>query len=137
MQIALDRHSLTQKCPDCRNSFVVVRGSAYDGSRPFALYLIALHGHSPEGRIAHVAVGVLDGSRVDPHPVAMAATVTDMGDQFGCQLVPWSESPWKGETYLGEMLEPDAARSDPRRDIVFSVIDHVIEDLPEVQNYFS
>jgi hypothetical protein len=38
------------ECPDCRDSFVVVRGSAYDGSRPFAMYLIALHGHSHEGR---------------------------------------------------------------------------------------
>jgi hypothetical protein len=74
MQSALHRQTLTQKCPDCGGTFVIVRGSAYDGGRPFGLYLIALHGHSPEGQIAHVAVGVLGGSRVEPHPVAMAAT---------------------------------------------------------------
>jgi hypothetical protein len=137
MQITLDRQTLTQECSDCGASFVVVRGSAYDSGRPLALFLIALHGHSPEGRVAHVAVAVMDGSRDEPHPIAMAVVVTDMRDQFGCRLVSWAESPWRGEAYLGEMLEPDAARSDPRRDIVFSVIDHVLGDLSEVQNYFS
>jgi hypothetical protein len=137
MHITIDRQTLTKECPECKSRFVVFRGSAYDSGRRIALYLIGLHGHSPQGRLAHVAVGVIDESGAERLPVAMAVRVSETSEQFECQFVPWSESPWIGETYLGEMLDPEAARGNPHRDVVFAIIDRLLEDLPEVRSYFE
>ena len=57
VEITLDRQVVSERCSDCEVDFTVVRGSVYDAGQPFALYLIALHGHSPEGQLAHLALG--------------------------------------------------------------------------------
>jgi hypothetical protein len=137
MKITLDRQTVAKECSDCCVSFSVVRGSVYDAGQPVGIYLIALHGHSPDGRIAHAAVALLDRTAGEPHPVAAAILVTEMPQQFECQFVPWSESPFRDDTYLGEMLEPDVARQYPRRDLMFAIVDCMLDDLPEVQSYFS
>jgi hypothetical protein len=49
VEITLDKQAVGQHCPVCGVDFTVVRGSVYDGEQPFGLYLIGLHGHSPEG----------------------------------------------------------------------------------------
>jgi hypothetical protein len=54
--IALDRQVLRQSCPGCGSEFVVVRGSVFESDRPIGLYLIALHGHTAGGRLAHLAL---------------------------------------------------------------------------------
>jgi hypothetical protein len=118
-------------------SSVVVRGSAYDGGHPFGLYLIAFYGQSLDDKIAHSAVALLDRTAAEPHPLAAAIVVPERRQQFDCQFVSWSESPWREEAYPGEMLEPDAARRNPHRDLICAVVDRVIEDLPDVQSYFS
>jgi hypothetical protein len=135
MQITLDRRTLSEWCSDRGTSFVVVRGSAYDSGRPFGLYLVALHGHSPDGRLAHIAVAIPD--RDQPRRIAAAILVTERSEQFDCQFVSWSDSPWRGEEYLGDMLEPENARGSAHRELFFAVVGRVIEDLPEVRGYFS
>jgi hypothetical protein len=117
-------------------SFAVIRGTVYDDGAPCGLYLIALHGHSPDGRLAHLAVALLDRTGAAPHPLAAAVVVTARSDRFDCQFVPWAESPWSGEAYLGEMLEPDTARRSPHMERFFAEADRVIGDLPEVAAYF-
>ena len=104
---------------------------------PFGLYLIALHGHSPDGRLAHLAVALLQRTGAEPHPLAAAVVVTGKPNQFDYQFVSWTESPWSEEAYLGETLEPDDARRSPQRARFFSVADRVIEELPEVRDYFA
>lgn len=94
MQITLDQQTVSQVCRDSATSFSVVRGSVFDEGRPIGLYLIALHGHSPEGRLAHIAIatrGPADG------PIAMAIQVIETPDQIGFRLIDWSESPWQSE----------------------------------------
>jgi hypothetical protein len=137
MAITLDRQAVAQSCPDCGGSFTVIRGSVYDDGAPCGLYLIALHGHSPDGRLAHLAVALVDPAKEAPHPLAAAVVVTERPDQFDCQFVPGAESPWSGEAYLGEMLEPDMARHSPHRERFFAVADRAIGDLPEVADYFG
>jgi hypothetical protein len=136
MPISLDRQTVSQHCPGCGATFTVVQGSAFDGGIPIGLYLIALHGHSPDGRLAHLAVALLDPTGTEPSPFAMAVDVFTMPDQLGLTLVPWSDSPWNGEAYLGKKLEPDDVRRSPYRTRFFEVAERVIEDLPEVQDYF-
>jgi hypothetical protein len=136
MTITLDRQTVTQACPDCGVLFSVVRGSVYHDGSPCGLYLIALHGHSPDGRLAHLAVTLLDQAEVEPRPRAVALDVFTMTGQFGFRFVPWSDSPWGGEAYLGELHDPTEARSSPYRGRFFEVAERVVEDLPEVRDYF-
>ena len=63
MEITLDKQVAYQHCPECNADFPVIRGSVYDGGQGCGLYVIALHGHSPQGRLAHLAVALLDRSR--------------------------------------------------------------------------
>jgi hypothetical protein len=109
----------------------------YDGGEGFGLYLIALHGHAPSGRLGHLAVAVLDRSRGRPRPVAAAMHVLALPGQWGFSLVAWESSPWRGEAYLGQMLSPEQVRAGPHRETFFHVASHVVEELAEVRAYFS
>jgi hypothetical protein len=137
MTITLDKQVVMQDCPECEVQFTVVRGSVYGDGEPIGLYLIGLHGHSPDGLLGHLAIALLDRSAAEPRAYAAAMTVIAMPDQFGFKLVDWVVSPWRGEAYLGEMLTPSEVRSSSHRETFFHVADHVVEDLPEVYEYFA
>ena len=137
MEITLDRQVASQRCPECETDFTVVRGSVYDSGEGVGLYLIALHGHSPRGRLAHLSVAVLDRSGGQPVPLAAAMDVIASPDQFGFALVKWEASPWRGEAYLGQMLSPAEVRASPHRATFFHVAEHVVDELPEVRAYFA
>jgi hypothetical protein len=106
MAITLDQQIVSQRCPQCEADFTVVRGSAYDGGQCLGLHLIALHGHSPHGRLGHLAIALLDRSGAQPVPLAAAIHVFAAPEQFGFELVDWDSSPWIGAVYLGRMLSP-------------------------------
>lgn len=135
MEITLDRQAITQHCPECNDEFTVVRGSVYDAGTPFGLYLVALHGHSPQGRIAHLGVAVLDHSGGPPQAVAMDIIATP--DQIGFTAIDWSNSPWRDEAYLGEMLDREQALASPSWSPFLRIAEHVVGDLPEVATYFA
>lgn len=128
---------MRQRCPECGVDFTVVRGSAYDAGRRFALYLIALHGHSPTGRLGHLAVGVaVDGREGERVRRAAAIDLSENDEQFGFTFVDWEQSPWRSEAYLGEMLGRAQVLADPLRGTFLHVAEHVARDLPEVREYF-
>lgn len=137
MAITLDKQVVSQRCPECDADFSVVRGSVYDDGQPFGLYLIALHGHSPQGQLGHLAVAVLDQPPAEPRPLAAAMVVISMPEQFGFSLVEWESSPWRGEAYLGQMLSPAQVRASSHRPTFFHIAEHVVEELPEVRAYFA
>jgi len=118
-------------------SFSVVRGSIYDTGVPMGLYLIGLHGHYEGGHMAKLAVALQGQMENKPHPVAVAIDVLEMPEQVGFSVTDWPQSPWKDETYLGEMLDRVVALSSPQIDHFFHVADHVVRDLPEVKAYFG
>jgi hypothetical protein len=133
VQITLDRQVVSQRCPECDTDFMVVRGSVHDGDQGIGLYLIALHGHAPQGRLGHLAVALLD----QPAPVAAAMDVIATPEQFGFALVEWEASPWRGEAYLGWMLSPAEVRASPHRPTFFHIAEYVVGELPEVRAYFA
>lgn len=137
MEFTLDKQVVSQRCAECDAELVVVRGSVYDGGQGMGLYLIALHGHSPQGSLAHLAVAVLDRSGEQPRPVAAAMDVIVLPEQLGFSLVQWEASPWRGERYLGVMLDPDQVRASPHRGTFFHIAENVVRDVPEVQAYFA
>ena len=137
MVITLDKQVVSQRCPECDQEFTVVRGSAFGDGEPIGLYLIALHGHSPDGRLGHLAIGLLDSTAKEPQANAAAMQVIAMPHQFGFSLVDWQTSPWRNEFYLGRMLSPSKVRASLHRGTFFHIADHVVEDLSEVQSYFA
>lgn len=137
MEITLDRQTVSRECTACNVSFTVVRGSVYSERQPLGLYLIALHGHSPNGRMAHLAVATVNGNSQHSRPYTMAVEVLETPEQIGFRLVDWSNSPWKDEAYLGELLDRNSALLHPHKALVFHIAAHVVNDLPEVQDYFA
>ncbi|MBO0698947.1 MAG: hypothetical protein J2P46_11175, partial [Zavarzinella sp.] len=115
MTITLDKQVGMQECPECKVPFTAVRGSVFGDGEPIGLYLIGLHGHSPEGLLAHLAIALLDRSGGESQAFAAAMTAIAMPDQFGFKLVDWEASPWRGETYLGDMLNPSEVRASRSR----------------------
>ena len=67
-----NKQVVSQRCPECNSDFVVGRGSVYDGGQGMVLYRIALHGHTLQVQLAHLAVAVLDRPGEQPHLVATA-----------------------------------------------------------------
>jgi hypothetical protein len=137
LEITLQKQVVSQHCPACDLDFAVVRGPVYDEGQGYGLYLIALHGHSPEGRLAHLAIAILDRLGKQPRSVAAAMNVIMLPEEIGFSLVEWETSPWRSEAYLGEMLSPDQVRASPHRGTFFHIAEHVVRELPEVQAYFA
>lgn len=134
MDVTLDQQLVTEHCPACELNFTVVRGSVFDEGRPFALYLIGLHGHAPTGRLAHLALGILENGS---DPVAVAMDVIALPERIGYQVQDWATSPWKGEAYLGSMLDREAFLAHPIKDLALHVAEHVVHDLPAVASYLN
>jgi hypothetical protein len=137
MQITLDRQVVSYNCPECMVSFSVIRGQIFDAGIPVGLYLIGLRGHYEGGRMAKLAIALLVQKETGPHAIAIAMDVLEMSEQISFSVTDWSQSPWKDETYLGEMLNRTAALSSPQIEHFFHAADHIIGDLPEVQAYFG
>jgi len=134
LAISLDQQTKPQRCPECDVEFTVVRGSVYEAGLPIGLYLIALHGHAPEGRLAHLAVAVLD---LAGRPQAVAMTVLATSEQFGYTAVDWSESPWRHEAYLGKMLDREAALASSHWPKCLEIAGRIVRDVPEVATYLD
>jgi hypothetical protein len=136
MAITLDKQVVSDHCASCDVDFVVVRGTVYEDSQPFALYLIALHGHCAEGRLGHLAIAVKDPSN-SARSIAASMLMVSAPDEIGYVLTEWKSSPWRDETYLGHMLSPEEVQSSPHRATFFHTAEHVVRDLPEVHAYLS
>jgi hypothetical protein len=137
VDITLDTQVVSQRCPACDIDFTVVRGAVYDGGEGCGLYLIALHGHAPQGRLGHLAIAVVDDTAGQARPVAAAMDVTALPDQITFGLVAWEVSPWQDEGYLGQMLSPDQVRSSPLRPTFFHIAEHVVQEVSEVRDYLA
>ena len=68
-------------------------------------------------------------------PPVILITCTRQQIQF-C-FVDWAESPWAEEYYLGRQLDKEAARNSPLRPTFLEVAEHIVNDLPEVGEYFA
>jgi hypothetical protein len=142
VQLTIDRQVVQQRCAACATTFTVVRGSVFDGRSPIGLYLVALHGHghAGKGRLAHLAISLLDQERGQASgPPAIAAAMDAVADeeQFEISLVDWKDSPWKDESYLGQMLDRAAALGHSQKSNFFQIADRILEDVPEVVSYFG
>ena len=137
MNITLDRQAVAEYCPECDADFTVVRGSVFDDGSPFGLYLIALHGHCPDGLMAHLAIAVLDRSVPQRFPEATAMRVISYSDRYGYVVVDWTESPFQHEAFLGKMLDREEALASQHRETFFHVAGHIVNDLPDARAYFA
>lgn len=135
MQISLDRQTVENRCEECETSFRVVRGSVYDDGQPFGLYLCGLHGHSPEGILAHLAISVLVPGLASPQ--ASAILVTSTMEEFRFCFLDWAKSPWAEQYYLGQQLDREDALRSTGRSTFLHIAEHVVHDLPECNEYFG
>ena len=137
MRMTVDKQVVTQRCDACKTEFTVVRGSVFDNGKPFGLYVVALHGHAPDGRLAHLALGLLDRDHPDLPADALAVQVLATEAEFRQSVVDWRDSPWASEKYLGRMLDRPAALASPLKPLAFHVVEHVLQEVPEIQAYFA
>jgi hypothetical protein len=135
--ITINRQIISRRCEPCNVAFDVVRGSVFEDKHPLGLYVLALHGHSPRGRLAHLAVGVLDRRDPEAAPVAIALEVSATEGQFRQSVVEWAESPLAGETHLGRMLDKTEALASPLKPVAFQIADHLLREISEARSYFA
>ena len=135
--ISLERHVGKQGCKVCDAEFVVVSGSVVEDGHPFGSYIVGLHGHSSEGRLAQLAVALLDRREPEAGPIAVALEVSATPREFRMTVVDWAESPWAGETYLGKMLDKADVVDNRLRPVVLDMVNRVLSELPEVRSYFA
>ena len=135
--ITLERHVGTQRCEVCSVEVAVLSGAVLENGRPFGSYIVGLHGHSSEGRVAQLAVGLLDRREPGASPIAVALEVSATPREFRIRVVDWAQSPWAGETYLGRMLDRADVVDNPLRPVLLEMADAVLRELSEVRSYFA
>jgi len=135
MDLSIDQQSLTMTCPGCKEEFLVLRGSVFDADEPAGLYLIALHGHSPGGPVAHLAIALRNPGGEASDAVAVAMDVVPASGDFGFIVVDWRDSTWQTESYLGEQIDRDEAIEHSRREEFLEAAGYVAKNLSEVSEY--
>jgi len=134
MHLALDNIKRTEKyCEQCSEPFYQLTGATFGDGQPIGFFMIALHGHSPEGRLAHLAMAVCS-----PQGEAASAclAVTASGRNFHYRFLDWHDSPWNSED-LDNMLDRDAVLQSPFQPTFLQTAERVVRDVPEVSDYFS
>jgi hypothetical protein len=137
MEVMLQRQVARRRCDVCAVDFTVVRGPVFGDGTPLGLYLVGLHGHSPEGRIAHLVMAVVDPNQLEPEPVATALEIRSTSSHFSFSVVDPGASPLSGEPFLGQVLTREEMLHCPKNDLFFHIAEHVVNDLPEVCDYFG
>ncbi len=135
MDLSLDQQPINLTCPGCDTEFLIVRGSVYDAGEPAGLFLIALHGHSPGGPVAHLAIALRDSEDEASDPTAVAMDVVPASDDFGFVVIDWRDSTWQTESYLGVRIDREEVLEHPRREDFLAVAGYVAKSLPEVGEY--
>ena len=137
MVITLERQVGKHRCEVCDVEFTVLSGSVLEDGHPFGSYIVGLHGHSNEGRLAQLAVALLDRREPEATPIAVALDVSATPREFRITVGDWAQSPWAGETYLGRMLDRADVVDNPLRPVVLDMADRVLSELSEVRSYFA
>lgn len=133
MQVRLDCQKAERRC-ECGVTYPVVRGSVFDGTTPIGLYLVALHGHSEHGRLAHLAIALLQPTG-DPVAMAMRVHATPAEIQFS--FVDWTDSPWRTERYLGHLWSAEEARASSLKADFLHVAEHVVTEIASIAKYIG
>jgi hypothetical protein len=134
MHLALNNIKQTERrCEPCSESFHEITGAIFGDGQPLGFFMIALHGHSPEGRLAHLAMAVCSLAG-DAASAALAVSAGTEGVVY--RFLDWHDSPWNSQD-LDNMLDRDAVLQSPFRPTFLHAAEHVVRDIPEVSGYFS
>ncbi len=135
--ITLEKQVGKHRCGVCNVEFTVLSGSVFENKHRFGSYIVGLHGHSSEGRIAQLAVALLDRREPEAAPIAVALEVSATPREFRMTVVDWSQSPWAEEAYLGRMLDRADVVDNHLRPVVLDMAERVLSGLSEVRSYFA
>jgi hypothetical protein len=135
--ITVERHVGTQRCQKCSVEFPVVSGAVREHRHPLGSYIVGLHGHASEGRLAQMALALLDRRAPEASPIAVALEVSATEREFRITVVEWAQSAWAEETYLGRMLGRSEILENPLRPLLLDMADRVLDELAEVRSYFA
>jgi hypothetical protein len=135
--ITLDRQVGKQRCGVCDVEFTVLSGPVLEDGHPFGSFIVGLHGHSRQARLAQLALALLDRREPEAAPIAVALEVSATPREFQITVVDWAQSPWAEETYLGRMLDRADVVDNPLRPVVLHLADRVLRELSEIQSYFA
>ena len=134
MHLALDSIKTTERsCEQCHQPFPQITGAIFADGQPIGFFMLALHGHSPEGRLAHLAMAICN---LQGEAASAALVVTASGRNFRYRFLDWRDSPWSSED-LENMLDREAVLQSPFRPTFLHAAEHVVRDVPEVSQYFS
>jgi hypothetical protein len=138
-QLTLDRQLVNQTCDHCGRVFHVIRGHAYDNptqapAHVVGIYMVGLHTCNGP-KLAHLAIAVRapEPAAESRHAVALTAWASET--DYEMAVVDGEASPWRGEAYLGRLMDREEALGSDAIRLVFHVADHVVADNPEVYQY--
>src|SRR5688500_5896034 len=115
---------MQDRCSHCGREFSVIRGSAYEDDEGIALYLAGLH--SCDGPpVAHLAIAIRPRYRDNAGPEAILLQMWTTEDSTDMRVTDAVESPWRGEAYLGRLLNRDEALASPLLETVYRIAGHV------------
>lgn len=135
-QITIDQQVVSQVCDHCHETYDVSRGSVYDGGSGFSIYLAGMH-KCLSGRLAHLTIAVREGYQGFQETCAVAMQVWATETAFQMLVVDPKDSPWRGESYLGRMLDREEALNHPLIGTFFHIADHLVAGNVKLNEYLS
>jgi hypothetical protein len=133
-QFTIDHQAAMETCQHCRSVYSVSRGSVYEDSQPFALYIAGMHdcnGHPVV--VLAIAVARPDGEVSS----AMTLQVQPSETEYEIRILEPDNSPWKSHSYLGHMLTRNEVLKSPLRETFYQIADTVITSNVVVHTFLN
>jgi hypothetical protein len=124
-------------CECCGEATIALTRYVSDDGGAHAVYFASFgEQHGKEVKLV-VSIGEWGDGSSPTARWAFPLVLWDDGDQFGVALTEPETSPWKDESFLGEMLSREKALEHPLIKEVFHLTDHIVEDDLEIRRFFG
>ena len=136
MKTRLDHDTAQKPCEHCGQLMTITRGGVYEDDQGVAIYLAAMHS-CESGKLVDLVIAIRQGFDGAPETCAIALKVRPTASEIQMTVTDAEESFWRGEEYLGRLIDRQQALESPLIDSFFRIADHIVREISEVRHYLA
>jgi hypothetical protein len=128
----------TSICECCGGATTRLTRFVHEDGDAFAIYYAAFSDeHQESGVTGIISLGDWDEDSIPESRVAFAFRLWEGEETFNVTIFDASESQWSDAKVLGRKLSREEALAHPRITDVYHITDHMTEEDPDIQAFFT
>ena len=133
-----DRNEDPEPCPCCGGTTTRLTRFVYSNGDAHAVYYAQYSDTHPHKWVgALISLGEWGKGSKPTDRVAFAVRIRSTPKEYQVSIVDAAESPWSDVEFLGRILNRQQALKHKWKNEVFHITDHIVEDDPDIREYFG